>query len=103
MNGPICTHRDVQSLANVDTLVAELRQLYVDAGLKLSVKMGRLIIDRLYGGDMTKWQSRGRKDASFRKLERHPDLPFRASTLSRAVSIYALAQRRTDLLEFNHL
>jgi len=84
-------------------LVGELRQLYVCAGVQLAIDMGQLIIERLFGGDMDRWRSRGRKEISFRKLEKHPDLPFRASTLSRAVSIYLLSKRRCDLTSFQHV
>jgi hypothetical protein len=67
------------------------------------LRVGELILQRLYGGDMTRWQSRGRKDVSFRKLEKHPDLPFKASMLSRAVSMYVLSLRRPDLLQLRNV
>jgi hypothetical protein len=88
---------------NLDSIVWEIRQLYVGAGIGLAVDMGRLIIERLFGGDLHRWRSRGRKDVSFRKLEKHPALPFRASTLSRAVAIYMLSKRRGDLTAFEHV
>jgi hypothetical protein len=88
---------------DVEGLVTELRRLYVGAGVELAVNMGRLIIERLFCGDLERWRSRGRKDISFRKLEKHPDLPFRASTLSRAVAIYMLSKRRGDLMDFRHV
>ena len=95
------------SLACVDTdldhIVRDLRHLYVAAGLQLSIEMGRLIIDRIFGGDFHRWRSRGRKEVSFRKLERHPELPFRASTLSRSVAIYTLSRRRADLGTLLHV
>src|SRR6188474_3005935 len=88
---------------DLDSLVHDLRQLYGGAGVRLAVEMGRLIIERLFRGDLTLWRARGRKDVSFRKLEAHPGLPFRASTLSRAVAIYMLSQRRADLLALQHV
>jgi hypothetical protein len=87
----------------IDALVRQLRELYVGAGVQLSIDIGRLIIERLFGGDLERWRARGRKDVSFRKLEKHPDLPFHASTLSRAVSVYMLEQRRNDLTSFRHV
>ncbi len=95
-NGMICR-------PDLEGLVVELRRLYVGAGVELAVNMGRLIVERLFGGNVELWKSRGRKDVSFRKLEKHPDLPFRASTLSRAVAIYMLSKRRGDLLAFRHV
>jgi hypothetical protein len=82
---------------DVDSLVLDLRRLYVGTGVQLTVDMGRVIIERLFGGDLQRWKSRSRKDVSFRKLETHPDLPFRASVLSRAVAMYMLSRRRGDL------
>ena len=63
----------------------------------------RVIVERIYGGDCAKWRSHGRKNTSFRKLSSHPDLPFHASQLSRAVSIYLLSQRRPELAQFAHV
>jgi hypothetical protein len=93
----------IVSDVSVDDLVQELVAMYGETGIRLAVEMGHLIIERLYEGDLIKWRSRGRKDTSFRKLERHPALPFRKSTLSRAVSIYMLYRRRNDVLSFRHL
>src|SRR4051812_38492829 len=70
--------------ADVAQLVSELRDLYHASGTELMIRVGELILERLYGGDVTLWQSRRRKDVSFRKLQDHPDLPFRASMLSRS-------------------
>jgi hypothetical protein len=83
---------------DIGALVSELRELYYVKGIELMLRIGELILDRLYAGDVTKWKSRGRKDFSFRKLQEYPDLPFKASMLSRAVSIYVLSRRRADLL-----
>jgi hypothetical protein len=82
---------------DIGALVRDLRALYYVTGIELMLRIGALILDRLYGGDETRWKSRARKDFSFRKLEQHPDLPFKASMLSRAVSIYVLSRRRPDL------
>ena len=88
---------------DIDGLVDELRRLYRGAGIQLAVNIGGLIVERLFGGDVERWKSRGRKDVSFRKLEKHPDLPFHASTLSRAVAIYMLSRRRGDLCMFERV
>jgi hypothetical protein len=88
---------------DIGALVSELRELYYVKGIELMLRIGELILDRLYGGDVTKWKSRGRKDFSFRKLQQYPDLPFKASMLSRAVSIYVLSRRRADLLALQNV
>ena len=88
---------------DIGALVSELRELYYLKGIELMLRIGELILSRLYGGDVTKWKSRGRKDFSFRKLQQYPDLPFKASMLSRAVSMYVLSRRRADLLQLENV
>src|SRR5215471_7499916 len=88
---------------DIGALVRELRALYYGSGIELMLRVGELILERLYGGDVALWQSRSRKDVSFRKLEKHPDLPFKAAMLSRAVSMYVLSRRRTDLSQLENV
>jgi hypothetical protein len=88
---------------DVAALVRDLRKLYYVKGVELMLRVGELILERLYEGDVTKWKSRCRKDFSFRKLQQHPDLPFKASMLSRAVSMYVLSHRRADLLALQNV
>jgi hypothetical protein len=88
---------------DVSALVRDLRNLYYVKGIELMLRVGELILERLYEGDVTKWKSRCRKDFSFRKLQQHPDLPFKASMLSRAVSMYVLSRRRADLLALQNV
>ncbi len=88
---------------DIGGLVRELRELYYVKGIELMLRVGELILERLYGGNVARWHARYRKDTSFRKLQEHPDLPFKASTLSRAVSMYLLSQRRPDLLQMQNV
>ena len=83
---------------DIDAIARELREPRGVTGLELALSIGRLMLERLYGGDIAVWHSRGRKDGSFRRLAKHPDLPFGPSTLSRAVGIYEISLRRPDLL-----
>jgi hypothetical protein len=83
----------------IDTLVEDLRRVYCGGGTMLMVKVGKLVLERLYGGDVNLWHARGRKDASFRKLAERPRLPFSRANLARAVGIYVLSLRRPDLFE----
>jgi hypothetical protein len=88
---------------DIDSIVHELRALYCVTGLKLALTIGKVVLDRIYGGDVALWHSRGPKDQSFRTLANHPALPFGPSTLSRAVGIYEISLRRHDLLELPNL
>jgi hypothetical protein len=89
-------------LPDVDQVVRELRQLR-GSGLTLAVSIGKVVLERIYRGDVGRWRSRGRKDTSFRKLARHAAVPFSAPTLSRSVGIYVVSLRRRDLLEIPHV
>jgi hypothetical protein len=83
---------------DIDALVEDLRGVCDAAGTMLMVKVGKLVLERIYGGDIERWHSHGRKNASFRKLARHPRLPFSRANLSRAVGIYVLSLRRPEVL-----
>jgi hypothetical protein len=89
--------------SSIDELVGELRVLCSKTGIQLAVEVGRLVLDRLYGGDQKLWHARGTKDVSLRKLQEHPLLPFRASTIAKSVAIFELYKRRNDLLQMRHL
>jgi hypothetical protein len=99
----IAVHKPEHPAPNIDQVVRELREVYCVSGLRLAVSVGKLVLDRIYGGDIDRWRSRGRKDTSFRTLARHPDLPFSAATLSRSVGIYLVSLRRPDLLALPNL
>jgi hypothetical protein len=85
---------------DVDGLVEDLRKIYCAAGTLLMIDIGKLVLQRIYGGDIERWRSRnGRKDASFRKVAEHYRLPFSRATLCRAVGIHVLSLRCPNVLE----
>jgi hypothetical protein len=90
-------------MADVEGVVRDLRALYCTSGLRLSIGIGELILGRIYGSNVQAWQSRGRKDGSFRALAKHPQLPFSAATLCRSVGIYLVSRRRPDLIALGNL
>ncbi len=63
------------------------------AGVELALRIGSLIVDRFYAGDLKALRARGAKDASFRKLACHPQLEMSASSLQRCVAVYELCAR----------
>lgn len=94
-DGPIVTELVVASddLPEVsDTVIAEvaqtIRAMHRAHGLNLVVSVGRLIVEKLYGGDTAEIHRRGRKDATLTRLAEQTDLPFSLSQLSRAVGVY---------------
>src|SRR4051812_33262566 len=54
--------------AVVDTVVRELNEALRGSTMDLHLRMGQLIIERLYDGDLRGWRAHGPKEASFEKL-----------------------------------
>jgi hypothetical protein len=72
----------------VERVVLELNTLGRAATFEFTLSVGALIINRLYGGHLQAWRSRGPKCASFRRLAKHPSLPMSAGSLYRCVAIF---------------
>lgn len=88
----------------VDQVVRELNQLDLTSKILLSIQMGKLIVDRFYGGNREAWFARGAADQSFRKLAQHEDLTVSASMLQRSCAIYELVTRLgVDVATWQHL
>ncbi len=96
--GPLCVDSAV-----IDEVVHQLHQLRHRAALDLALSMGRLIVDKFYGGRTDVWRQRGKRCASFRKLAARPDLPISAAGLYRAVAIYEVWQRIGGVATWKHV
>jgi len=93
---PLPARGDVSSSlgsGGLDGLAAELSALGKDAGVEQAVEIGRLVVERLYDGDLSAWRSRGPKAHSLRALARRSDLPVSSSALYRAIALYELSTR----------
>ncbi len=77
----------------VERLVQQLNGPCKTATFEFAFSVGRLVIDGFYAGKLSAWRSRRGKDASFRKLASHPNLPMSAAALYRSTAIYELCQR----------
>jgi hypothetical protein len=64
------------------------------ASLGFALDVGRIVVDTLYGGDLSRWRARHRKDTALRTLSQRPDLPLSTSALYRALALYELSQRQ---------
>lgn len=84
-------------------LAAEMRSLTRDASVDLAIRLGRLVIERLYAGDLSTWRSRGAKAHSLRALARRPDLPISTSALYRSIALYELANRLGGVSSWSEL
>jgi len=86
-----------------DSLVEQLRDMQRNSKLTLAVDVGRLIVDRIFGGDYSILKQNGHDHVSFRKLAAHPKLPFSKSTLWRYVGVSELAQNFPWVMQANAL
>lgn len=77
----------------IEATVKEVNEVSRQATLELSLRMGKIIVDRFYGGDLGAWRERGTTDASFRELAAHPDIVPSPSGIYRAVAVYELTER----------
>lgn len=83
--------------AELDRLVRDLRALHRGAALDFALAVGRMVVDRVYGGDLDAWRERGAKDGSFRRLAAKLDplgIPGLSSgNLARAVAVLEVDAR----------
>ena len=83
--------------ATIDALVRDLRALHRGASLEHALNLARMVVDRLYGGDLAAWRERGPKDGSFRRLAAKLDergVPgLSAANLARAVAVLEVDER----------
>jgi len=70
-----------------------IAELHRAAGLRFAVEVGRIVVERIYRGDLSKLRSKGPKDAPLRKLASHPALPLSASALYQAIGVYEVVER----------
>lgn len=92
----------------IESVVHALRAMQDAATLQFALAVGQLVTERFFDGDVQKLRSHGPKDVSLRRLAEHPDLPFSASTLTRAVGVYELVDRLGGIeavkrLSYSHL
>jgi hypothetical protein len=92
-----------RAVNHVDSVVWQLRDMSRSASLAFSLEVGRVIIAQCYRGDLSRWRSRGTKNASFRKIAEHPDLPMSPSVLYRCVAIYELCSRVGGAEKWQHV
>jgi hypothetical protein len=79
-------------------LLRDLRQALSLHGLERSIKVGQVVLEGVYGGNVSVWRARGRKDVSLRKLAQSLESSVGASQLWKAVAIYVWSIRRPELI-----
>lgn len=90
-------------LQAIDHLVIEIGELPTPDTIQGMLDLGRLIVDRLYGGDISEWRRRDGANVSFRTLTGHSKLKLSAVTLYRAVGLHELTERLGGLSQWPDL
>lgn len=91
-------HRDP-----VERALADIRHIARASALELALDVGEVVFHHIFRGDAAAVRKRGPKDASFRRLALHPELPLSAANLWRAVAIYELSLRIPGVTRSKHL
>ncbi len=88
---------ELVSDAVIHALAREIATLHRHTTLDFALAVGRLAVDRLYGGDLEAWRQRSGKDGSFRRLaaalEALETRGLSATMLQQAVATLDLEQR----------
>lgn len=72
-----------------EAIFEELRGVLSQTEFGRSEAVGRLILQRCFGGDIAAWKDRQPgKNRSFRKIAEHPDCPMSKTSLCRDVGVY---------------
>lgn len=83
----------VEGHGAIERATARINDLVNTSGLQVALAIGHIVIEELYGGNLTVWRQRGNKEHTLRQLASSPDLGVSASALFRALSIYELKVR----------
>lgn len=86
-----------------DEVIEGIRAAWAKHGFALVQDVGRIVVEKFYGGDVGVMRDRGQKDASLRKLAEHPELPMSAATLYRTVATYEVVNRLGGVATWKHL
>lgn len=81
---------------------ARLERLKRETTVRTYVEAGRILIEELYGGDISAYRRRGRKVISLRAFSTREDVVFSPAVLSRAVTVYELSLSMTEADLYSH-
>jgi hypothetical protein len=80
----------------IERTTLRIRDLIGGTHLQVALAIGRIVIEEVFDGDLTRWRQRGPKDPSLRQLAADPRLTISASALYRSLGIYELKVRLAD-------
>jgi hypothetical protein len=82
-----------EQLKSVDAAVAQINTLSRDTMVDYMIKVGKIIMDTCFDGDIDAWKARGASDAFYGQLAGHPSMALKKPALTRAIGIYVLEQQ----------
>lgn len=87
----------------VEKVVRELNAISKAASLEFAFAVGEILVANFFEGDIYRLRSHDpRKNASLRKLAKHPDLRISRGTLYRSIAIHQLCGR-LDIRQWKHV
>lgn len=90
--------------ATIVATAAEIRRFAAGSMLAFADTVGRIVLERFYGGNESLWHSHQAKDVSLRRLaELLADAHLSASGLSRCISIHCVLLPLGPLRQWRHL
>jgi hypothetical protein len=89
---------------DIEEVVTKLREIERTTGLERAVAIGKIVLERFFGGSAEAWRARRRnKNNSVRKLADHPDCPLSRSALGQAIGTYVVVQQLPCVSTFGHI
>lgn len=82
--------------SRIERTTVKIRDIVGGTHLQMALAIGRIVIEEIFDGDLTRWRQRGPKDPSLRQLAADPRLTISASALYRSIGIYELKSRFAD-------
>lgn len=76
-----------EDAALVSQVVVEVNTAYETGGLQTMRQIGKIVLERMFGGDVGRFHEAEKSHVSFRALAKHPDLHVSASNLWYSIAI----------------
>lgn len=91
-------NEDLLEESIIEEVARSVQEVVRDSVLSTAIEVGRIVIERLYDGEIAAWQEGGGRDLSFRKLaarlsEGPASQEISAAGVYRSCGVYALEQR----------
>ncbi|MGC4067362.1 MAG: hypothetical protein QM784_22505 [Polyangiaceae bacterium] len=98
------SQKDMPSESDLEQVVRELRVIHQRSGISAVAEVGKLVLDRFFGGSISAWQSGHRnKERSLRRLARCEGCPYSKSALHQAIRIHLVRLANPTVQTYEHI